>query len=258
MSNLFVIADDFGLHPDINRGIVDALAAGAMSGISVSPVGSAPDWDRLRNAQSAGVHVGVHLTLVGEPWVTTGIILTDWLALVGCLTTRGHPFFRQVESEAIRQIEVCREHDLHLQHLDSHQHVHLLPGLWPLFCRLAEQYHIPRIRVPVAPGWRLIRRSPTGIMLQFLGIRRRTEHTLPCIGLAHSGHYTLSLLEKELELCGGADLELIMHPGVTTPAVSGRYASWHYDWSRERDLLTHASFRNAIERHGYRLANQPA
>jgi predicted glycoside hydrolase/deacetylase ChbG (UPF0249 family) len=256
MNELFINADDFGLHPDINRGILDCVAAGNIGGISVCPIGSAPDWARLREVQSAGIDIGIHITLMGEPWCTVDLLIPDWLGLVGRLAVGGRRLNRQIETEVVRQIEICLEQGLLLGHLDSHQHAHLLPGLWPLCLRLAQKYNIRRIRVPAAPCWGLIRRSASGAMLHMLALcrRRQTREVLPCIGLAHSGKYTMERIEAELRQSGGSDIELIVHPGITTEGLSSRYAAWHYDWSQERNVLTNREFLDRVAHQGYRLA----
>ena len=184
-------------------------------------------------------------------------MIPDWTVLVRRLAFGGRPFLRLIEAEAAAQLGRLRDHGLCPDHLDSHQHVHVLPALWPLCCRLAQTNGIPRLRVPATPRWSLVRRSASAAVLQGLALRRLRQrpHSLPCIGLAHSGGNTLSSIERELTRAAGTDVEMVVHPGVTTPALSARYPAWRYDWSRERELLLGTGFPEMIARHGYRLAD---
>src|SRR5437879_13348273 len=79
---LVVNADDFGLSTGVNRGILEAHAAGVVSSVSV--LVNAPGWTdalrRLRDlgpAPAPGLGVGLHLNLtMGRP-VSWGGSLSD-------------------------------------------------------------------------------------------------------------------------------------------------------------------------------------
>lgn len=259
MSRLLVNADDFGLHPDINRGILQCVAAGVVDSVSCVMNGAAaaevarPEW------RAAGTALGVHLALTGEPWLTDGRRIAGWRALLGRLTGGGPAFLRRVRAEWERQLAAFLGHGVTPAHLDSHQHVHLLPGLWPLCLELQAAYRIPRVRLPLAPELRLARRTPAGLLLHALARRRRRDApgAWPCIGLAHSGHYTWARLAPELRAARGRDVELITHPGVTTPGLQARYAAWGYAWSAERETLLDPRFRAAREDHARAAAPAP-
>src|SRR2546421_8810337 len=75
---LVVNADDFGLSTGVNRGILEAHAAGVVSSVSV--LVNAPGWtDALRRLRDVGpgLGVGLHLNLtMGRP-VSWGGSLSD-------------------------------------------------------------------------------------------------------------------------------------------------------------------------------------
>lgn len=255
MNQLLVNADDFGLHPDINRGILDCVAAGTVRRISVSPAGGAVDWPALLDTRSAGTRLGLHLTLTGEPWVTTGVLIPDWAGLARRIAVGGRGFLGMIEAEINAQIRLLRDHGVSPEHLDSHQHVHVMPLLWPMCRRLATANGITRLRTPATPNWGLVRRSGAAVILQLLALQRRRQcrDSFLCLGVARCGTYTMTSLERELALAAGNDIELISHPGMTTPSVVARYAAWHYDWSTERELLISKAFGPMVARHGYEL-----
>src|SRR5271155_2522228 len=88
-SYLLVNADDFGLHPDINRGISECVERGRVQSVSFSATGQAVDWKKLQEWARHGVFVGLHVTLVGQPWATDRRTLHSWKDLVAQLLLRG-------------------------------------------------------------------------------------------------------------------------------------------------------------------------
>src|SRR5438067_10426812 len=74
---LVINADDFGLSAGVNRGILEAHAAGTVS--STSLLVNAPGFaDAVRGARSApGLGVGLHLNLTaGSPVPSPGAVAT--------------------------------------------------------------------------------------------------------------------------------------------------------------------------------------
>ena len=101
--------------------------------------------------------MGVHLTLVAErPLLPHGSSLTGddgrFPASAGAFLRRwltGSIRRADVQAEWSAQIERVLDHGIRVTHLDSHQHVHILPGLADLSLQLAARYNIPFVRVPV-------------------------------------------------------------------------------------------------------------
>ncbi len=267
-AHLLVVADDFGLHTDIDRGILECVERGRVQGVSFCPTGQSLEWKRLIELMDRGVHVGLHLTLVGEPWSTDGRVIPGWQHLVKDLILGGQPFRAAMDAEIRRQFQLCADNGVdpaRLSHLDSHQHVHVLSGLWELCLAQAKAHGIRRIRVPWCPSPRVIKKSLAGIALQIFASRRTKEvaHFLPCLGLAHAGRNTEELLSGELECAarmGHPDVEMVVHPGVRSPDLESRYPDWHFSWIGERDALLSRRFMEAIAANGYALVatNSPA
>ncbi|HQY89072.1 MAG TPA: ChbG/HpnK family deacetylase [Tepidisphaeraceae bacterium] len=247
---LYINADDFGLHPDINAGIARCARAGRLSGFSISANGSAVDWDLARELQELGMKVGLHLTLVGEPWLSQTKTITKWPALVPMLalpSTR-----RAIENEAAAQIQIIQKNKLRVDHIDSHQHVHVIEPIWTIVHNLARQFRIDRIRVPWAPTPLLAKPTVAGRVLQLISASRRDDRSLPCIGLKFAGHNTIKILEDELRQAK-RDVELVAHPGDQTDALSTHYAAWKFDWKSETEMLMSDDFERVLDRCGYLL-----
>jgi chitin disaccharide deacetylase len=142
---LIVNADDFGLSPGVNRGIVEAHEQGIVTSASlmVRPpaAGDAAAYARGRPSLSLGLHVDL-----GE-WVYRG---GAWSALYEVTDVQ--------DPSAVRD-EVSRQLDrfLHLSgcpptHIDSHQHVHRSEPARSVLTEISERLRIPLRHV--TPGVR--------------------------------------------------------------------------------------------------------
>jgi predicted glycoside hydrolase/deacetylase ChbG (UPF0249 family) len=258
---LLVNADDLGLHADIDRGVLECVERGRVQSVSFAATGRTVDWNRLRELIHHGVLVGLHVVLVGEPWASDGRLIRGWKELVKQLLLPGRAMKDAVVGEVRRQFQLCSENGLDphsLSHVDSHQHVHALNGVWQPCLRLAHEHGIPRIRVPWCPSLLVIKKNLAGLALQMMARRRATEVSgfLACLGLAHSGRNTAAIFSNELEHAahaGRPDIELVTHPGVNSSDLQSRYADWHFDWNRERDALLSTQFAEAVSASGYKF-----
>lgn len=246
-------ADDFGLHHDIDRGIVACVDVGRCTGLSMSVNGSSVDW-MLAKELASRIDVGVHVTLVGEPWMSEKRLFGSWSRLMPWLLLPGRRAL--LEREIRLQITTMIEHGIRPTHLDSHQHVHVMSPIWQVCKSLAEEFDIPRLRTPATPTRSIAKRSIAGKVLQTLSEKRMRElqRPLPCIGIAFAGHNTSEILIRELESSDGRDVELVAHPAFDTPSIRERYGEWKFDWETERGALLGSAFGDACERLGYRIA----
>jgi predicted glycoside hydrolase/deacetylase ChbG (UPF0249 family) len=154
-----VNADDFGLSAGVNRGILEAHAAGVVSSVSV--LVNLPAWeDALRGLRGAGpgLGVGLHVNLTAGSPLSGGGTLRDprtgafhpLEALVRrALAGRVDP--ADVAAECAAQVARLREAGVAITHLDGHRHVHVLPGVWPAVVETARRQGIAVVRVPLEP-----------------------------------------------------------------------------------------------------------
>src|SRR5271154_1349701 len=110
--HLLVNADDFGLHADINRGISDCVERGRVQSVSFSATGRAVDWKKLQEWARHGVLIGLHVTLVGEPWATDGRVIPGWRDLAKQLLMPRSKIGEVVNREIRRQFQLCAENGL--------------------------------------------------------------------------------------------------------------------------------------------------
>lgn len=270
---LVVNADDLGLHEDINRGIQKAHQEGIVTSASLVACGRAFEdaLNVLRACPDLGV--GIHLTLIEEAPLCRPERIPSLLNRSG----RFHGSYRrfserlfwgkikagELRRELEAQVRRVLEAGIRPSHLDSHQHIHLLPVVWQVATEFAGRYRIPFIRIPYfQPVWRRLRAPWEGVFRAGLNalsrVRRRQLDTLRAADFMAGLHVSGRLKESDLLSLLGAlrpgICEVIVHPGVTTPALEGRYA-WRFEWSGELSALTSAEVRSAVERFGVCLVN---
>lgn len=133
---LVLCADDYGLAPGVDAGILELLEAGRLS--AVSCMTQSPRWPeaaRLLRPWSGRVDLGLHLTLTDQEATEPA----PRLAPEGRLPTLARLAWL-VRTEVQARSEVERELERQLaafeaalgrppDHIDGHQHVHLLPGV---------------------------------------------------------------------------------------------------------------------------------
>ena len=246
-ARLVINADDFGFSLGINRGIMDANAAGTLPSTSIMPTMPGFD-DAVTRARGAGprLGVGLHFTLtVGRP-ITQARSLVDsttgeFLSF-GRLARRAFArrvVQRDVEQECEAQLARCRAAGLDLTHLDSHHHSHTLPTIRAGVRRVARAAGIRYVRVPAEPLLHRglpMRRLADRAFLRCLSLGSRNAGA-PRVGFFGSSFFNDSRFEAHLlslvdHLPAGVS-ELMVHPGWVDQPLPG--GDW-YTTPREREL----------------------
>lgn len=218
MIKLIVNGDDFGLTSGVNRAIINAHKEGILTSTTLMAAGLA--WQEAVELAKATptLAVGVHLTLTAlRPVLPAGQVpsLTDGEGRFRRKLLRVPWLDRdQIETEWRAQIQRVVEAGLQPTHLDSHHHVHLLPPLMTIACRLAEEYGICGVRAisPVsfkmmpAPLWQrmIAKASWQRALLCPLG-KPNTVAALEAVGKGKVTYY--------LQKLGPGIHELYAHPG---------------------------------------------
>lgn len=147
-ARFFLCADDFAQCEEVSAGILDLVAKGRLSGVSVMT--NSPAWSRhaaLLLPFAGRISVGLHLTLThGLPLGSTPNLASHGAPpVLPALICRA--FLRQLDLEEIRS-EIHRQCDafercagMPPDHVDGHQHIHVLPGIRSvLLAVLRERY----------------------------------------------------------------------------------------------------------------------
>lgn len=241
---LVVSADDYGLCEEITTGIIKAHTDGIVTSTSV--VANGRYFEKgVALLKETGLDAGVHLTFTGgekpvlEP--VDGIVDEQGRFLQG---------FKEVVPRIISgrydRVALCRElaaqvsllldSGIRVTHMDSHQHLHLLPVVRDLVVQLAERFRIRWVRVPQARG-----RSLWGLGVKILSytLARKLsqsdlDHAKWNAGFEYSGRLEEGRLFGVLERLKNGVTELMVHPGYD---ASGTYG-WGFAWESELAALT--------------------
>ena len=263
MKQLIVNADDFGLHPLINAGIIKGNQEGFITSTSLMP--SAPCWqEAVRLAkEDPRLGIGVHLTLVGgvpsvlpKEQVSSlldddGLFLPDYVAFAkryyGGAVKRS-----ELEAELRAQLERALSCGVNITHIDSHQHTHVLPGINSLVLKLSNEYNIIRVRIPkegyfFTGGYqtgvgRLIGRSGLSFCADMAALRADSlglRHPQYFYGMLAGGHLNAQLIANILRQLPEGVSEIMTHPGLDSAAL-GKAFSWQYHWREELDAYLDA------------------
>ncbi|HEV7507173.1 MAG TPA: ChbG/HpnK family deacetylase [Thermoanaerobaculia bacterium] len=272
MRALVVTADDVGLHAGMTLGSLQAHDRGLVTTVSVVANGAAlePALEQLRDRP--GLDTGVHLTLVGErPLSPPGAVPSllgrgdAFLPHVRSFALRyalGGIAAAEVEAELRRQIERLLAGGLTLVHLNSHQHLHVLPRVFAVVLRLAEEYRIPFVRIPSEPA---AARQISGRSLEIAvlnGVGREARRRLPgtlraadrTVGLMDAGRLTPERLETALADVGEGVSELVCHPGMGDRDLAAAY-SWGYGWEAETAALCDPRLPDLLRARGIELSS---
>jgi predicted glycoside hydrolase/deacetylase ChbG (UPF0249 family) len=266
---LIVTADDVGLHPGMTRGALAAHDDGIVTAVSVSPNGRAfePAIELLR--QRPRLEVGAHLTLVGERPLSPPEKIPSLVGADGSLHV-GYPAFAaryalgciraaDLETELRAQVERLLATGLRVVHLNSHQHLHVLPRVFDTVLKLAQEHGIKAVRIPNEPAVVTGRFSRRGVQIAGLNAlgrraRRRSGAATPdrTIGVLSAGRLTPARLRHCLEQVEGVT-ELVCHPGLDGAELAEAYA-WGYGWEEETAALRDRSLPGLLQEKGISLS----
>jgi predicted glycoside hydrolase/deacetylase ChbG (UPF0249 family) len=273
-ARLVVNADDFGISAAVNDGIIAAHRSGIVTAASLMAVGRAFEHAVAWCRHVPSLDIGVHLTLVaGTPLRQQESSLTcddgRFPADIGAFLRRylgGAVRPADIELELGAQIERVLDHGLRVTHLDSHQHVHALPGIAARVMGLAARYSIPFVRAPVEE-WRIDRppslhgafRLGGAMVLRTCWTLARLAggvgaggRPLRFLGFTEGGRLDPVRLRRLLQsLQPGRVYELMCHPGFLPDEPDIK--RWNYRHEQELLALTRASVHAEISARGIRL-----
>lgn len=241
---LVINSDDFGLSPAVSRGILDGHAAGVITSTSVMV--TTPGWDDARRRlPDSSIDIGLHLNLgLGAPLTAartlinrkTGHFAGKTGLSIGALGSRVDP--DDVAAECRAQLELLRSVGRPVTHIDSHWHLHALPGVWATVLAVARAEGIPWLRSPGVPRRQQILRAFYPFTLLGLASlwRRTTNPRVPdhFTGYAMSGarDFERGVLERLDQLQPGVT-EFMVHAGYDEPSLASLDS---YTWEREKEL----------------------
>lgn len=277
MKKLIINADDFGLHPLINKGIIKGHREGMITSTSLMP--SAPYFDEAVQLAKANpsLGIGIHLTLVGgvKPACRSGVnsLLTADGVFAEDYTVFAKKWYTgsikkaELEKELTAQIEKVLAAGIKPTHIDSHQHMHVLPGIAGIVVRLCQKYGIKKIRMPGenifwSGGFNAgIGRKIGRDGLSFCTMLARSKakgagliYPQHFFGMLAGGNLNKTLVRSILLNLPDGTSEIMTHPGLDS-AVLAQNFTWGYHWQDELNAFLDGDNKKIVREHGIKLIN---
>lgn len=273
---LIVNADDFGLDPEINRGIAQSCSDGIVRSVSLLAVGRAFEDALTRIKSFSGIGVGVHVCLVGEKPVLpaarlpslvdkNGRFYFDWKRFLFRLWT-GKMHLGEVAMEVEAQIRKILDGGIIPTHVDSHQYTHFAPEILEIIIKLSKKYNIKYIRYPQRlGGTRAFARSGIIKRMWLSFFSRSQARRIKGQGMSLPDHSYAVEADGRLDsgilkgcLCRIQDgmNDLVCHPGYFPEA--DKYRRWHYGWETELKALRDPEVVALIREQKIRLSHYAA
>lgn len=233
-AGVIINADDFGLAPGVNRGVLSGFREGVLTSTTML-VNLRFFEDAVALARdNPDLPVGIHLSLlwgrpVSDPARVPSLLEADgsFPRSLGTLVRRyflGRVRLDEVECEFRAQARKFVDAGLTPTHVDTHKHVHSLPGVLRALITVAEELGIRGVRLPCENGAgvgrpslkiaaqrsfvRLLCRDARAA-LERAGIKT-TDHFM---GIDHMQRLDAPALRMILERLPDGVTELMCHPG---------------------------------------------
>lgn len=273
MKRLIVTADDFGLSPEVNAGVIRAHREGILGSASLMVAERAAKAAAELARQHPALDVGLHAV------VCRGRSVLDAAQLRGAVDASGQfsenpvlagmRYFFDRSMRAKMTDELRAQVDRHLElvgylnHIDGHLNFHVHPLFADILIELAVEYKVPCLRLPresVMTTLRLSRDHAPRKLIEsaiFRTLSRRTRRMMTerglrstdaLFGLHQSGHLAEDYIVGVLKRLRDGTTELYFHPAADVGGVPPEPQA-----QLEVEILTSARMREAIARNAIEL-----
>lgn len=255
VKQIIVNADDFGRHQLMNAAVEKGIKEGCLRSATLMPGGRAFE-DAVRIGQTyPELGVGIHFTMVNGypilppeeiPSLVTaeGVFWPDHMSFVKKYFT-GQIKLSELKKELAAQLAKVQAAGLKISHVDSHQHLHTLPGIIDFVLDLAKGAGIKAIRIPKTPVkaeeselnslGQLIGRAGLATLANMAAAKaRRKGFVMPdyFAGLVAGGAVDAASLREICRKLRNGTTEVMMHPGVNNRILS-KETQWEHDYEGE-------------------------
>jgi len=259
---IIINADDLGLTEGINRAIIYGFRQGIITRASIMPCAAAFNHAVSMVKHNKGLSTGIHLTLVGEKPVSALDIISTLINPSGVFY-KNHQIFMQkyffgqirlseIYTELEAQIKKVISTGIEITHIDSHQHLHMLPGLFKITIDLAKRFKIKNVRIIKQNFFDI--RSLKGLVLQSASSLYKKK--LSGVNLGFTDNFWglgKSGLINEADILNLFDkikigvTEIMCHPGYADEEYLSKYSHWGYDPDEELKALISENVKNKLK-----------
>jgi chitin disaccharide deacetylase len=284
---LIINADDLGIHPSINAGILSAYRNGILT--SCTMLMTTPYLkETVHNfVRPAALPIGIHLSLTlgravaghnqipglvderGEFKLSAGRLICSSFASEG-----GRRLLREITYEFEAQLALARDMGLRPTHADSHQHVHMNPAIFAALEEILPRYGVDRLRYGREPfpafifGTDLTALTKRFNLAKWALLRGRSQQIQPRLvtnedffGILYSGAMTKSgLMAAAARAATARSTEICIHPGFPAPGGEAFYSRSGYNdfisssaRQIEHDILLDEDLVDLLRRRGLAL-----
>ena len=276
---LIVSADDFGMSPGVNAGILAAHRDGILTAASLMVNGAAFDEAVEIARAHPALAVGLHLVLVqgrasAPPAEIPLLVRADGMLPMQPIWSGMRYFFTpgirdQLKREIVAQLDRFAATGLPLSHIDGHLTVHVHPTVLDILIECAASHGIRAVRLPREPLGPALRfdRSHLGRKLfeaaAFGALSRRAACLLDAADLLHAdrvyglhqtGHVSEDYLQGVMRDLPPGLSELYCHAALPDDEAL-RWRPADYASADEVAALTSARVRDAVAAGGVELVS---
>lgn len=257
MKRLIVNADDFGLDENINNGIIKGYQDGFITSTSIMPSADFFTQAVKLAKDNPRLGIGIHLTLVGgiKPLTNSAKVKT-LVDKNGCFYSDYILFMKkyflgkidknEIKMELEAQIRRALSENINVTHIDSHQHLHVLPGITEIVVGLCQKYNIKRVRLPLERMY-LGENNNTFDLKRQLGkgglnicslLAKRIFDNNKLLypnnfyGMLSGGNLNADSIGYFLKESKNGTTEIMTHPGFNSVALNKKFG-WDYNWENE-------------------------
>lgn len=275
MRQIIMNADDFGRHDRINEAVEQAAMHGCLRSATLMPGGKAFDGAVQVARRCPSLGVGIHFTLANGfpvlpakeiPSLVTeeGVFHDDYMVFLKRFM-RGLIRLSEVRSELSAQLGKMKQAGLELTHVDSHQHLHHVPGILGIVLDLAESAGIHALRIShthVFDGdlgslGQLVGRLGLGSLSRYAArTARKRGFFMPdhFAGIVAGEAVSEEYLDRFIDHLAEGTTEVMMHPGTDNAALQ-RDCLWQHDFEAELHALTSPRILKKLEARGIATVN---
>ena len=220
---IIINADDYGMHKDINDGIIKAYNDGVLTSTTVM-MNYCDESELLRLRKEAkGIGIGIHFTL------TQGFPLTDvsFKRIDGKFDRvklyNGEFCDQEIKNELRSQLNKMFAFGVIPTHIDSHHHIHLRPRILKIIETLAKEHNL---------------------------LIRDHNKQIKFIGSFYHKNVTYQHLKEILSINVNQTIEVMCHPGFAGASLF-KETSYNGFRAAELSILISDEIKNMFNTLGY-------
>lgn len=232
MKNKIIInADDLGLSPGVNEAIFRAHNQGFLTHASFMANGDFFE-DALHNValKCKNLNIGLHINLTCCTALSKnnliadkdGILTNNFIKLL--FLRKNREILQSIENEIEAQLIRLKNNNIHISHIDGHEHVHIIPSINKIVKRIADKYEIKRIREineSVIKSFRFNFRTASFaniiklLLLRFLTLFNSNSGNNTFYSILNTCEINEHNLFNYLENTQNETVEIMLHPSIS-------------------------------------------